>query len=158
MLAWAFKASVSQSRIILWLTLSLPEFTKRKGGGGPTKAQWGQGDLKEVKGVQGASIHHGGEGIVDQLSWKVMPVCGRGCFPSGKTESNEQGRKEMGLGHQSWSLGTYFPSLGPTPKVSTTIQSSATIWRTSIQNESLWEAFYIQTINSEVYFMWLISS
>lgn len=100
MLVWAFKASFSQSRIIPWLTLSLPEFTKRKGGGGPTKPQWGQGDLREVKGVQGASIHHGGEGIVVQLSCKVMPVCGRGCFLTGKSESIEQSRKEMGLGHQ----------------------------------------------------------
>lgn len=115
MLVWAFKASFSQSRIILWLTLSLPEFTKRKGGGDTTKAQWGQGDLREEKGVQGASIHHGGEGIVDQLSWKVMPVCGRGCFPSGKTESNKQGRKEMGLGHQSWFPGGLLPLARPHP-------------------------------------------
>lgn len=98
MLARAFKASSSQSRP--WLSLSLPEFTKRKGGGGPTKPQWGQGDLREVNGVQPASIHHGGEDIVDKLSWKVIPVCERGYFSSGKTESNEQGRKEMWLGHQ----------------------------------------------------------
>lgn len=113
MLARAFKASSSQSRP--WLSLSLPEFTKRKGRGGPTKPQWGQGDLREVNGVQRTSICHGGEDIVDQLSWKIMPVCERGYFPSGKTESNKQSRKDMGLGHQRLVPRDLLPLARPHP-------------------------------------------
>lgn len=49
-----------------------------------------------------------------------------------KQKATSKAGRKWGWGIKVGSLGAYFPWPGPTPKVSTTIQSSATIWRTSI--------------------------
>lgn len=148
MLVWAFKASSSQNRIITQLTLSLPEFTGRKGEGGPARPQWGQGDLREVKAVQKGfrpSWRGRRSGSAQLESYARL---GQSLFLQRqirKHRARQEGR-ERDWDFKGLSPGTCFPQLGSTPKVSTTTPNSATIRRTSIPNKSLWEAFYIQTI------------